>query len=116
MLDDHVDSLGNSSNIKPLAMSRRVVMPSGNIPNSEENASGLEEDGDFLDNGPQKQQQHGSEEVNDNKDIRILAICGKKIVIILASTKSTVGKLLTMSIKVALMKDGQDMNIKKIWI
>ncbi len=47
-------------------------------------------------------EQNGSEEVNDDKDIKVSAVRGKKITITTVSTILTGGKLLTASSKVTL--------------
>lgn len=55
MLDNLIDSSDDRSDTKPLAMSRQIVIPSGDIPNPGDNASSHKEDGDFLDDRPQEQ-------------------------------------------------------------
>lgn len=46
----------------------------------------------------------GSKEVDNNKDIRVSAIRGKKIITTTASTISVGGKLLMVSTKIILLK------------
>ncbi len=58
----------------------------------------------------------GSEEVDDDKDIRVLVVRDRKITIITASTIPASGKLSMASFKVTLPEGGQDMGVKKVWI
>lgn len=113
-LNDLIDSLDDSSNTKLLFMSRQIVVPSGNISDLGDNASGFKKNGDFLGDGLQRQQQYSSEEINDDKNVRIPAVKGRKITITTASAKPVVGKLLTASTKVVLIEDGRDVNVRKI--
>lgn len=86
-------------------MLRQIIIPSGNILNLEDNASGLEKDGSFLDNKPQEQQDCGNKKVDNKEDIKVPAIKGKKIAIIIASVKLAVGKQLTASTNVTLVEN-----------
>lgn len=52
--------------------------------------------------------------VNNNEDFRILAIKDKKVAITTISAKPAIQRLLTMSVKVVLVEDRQNLNIKKI--
>ena len=47
-------------------------------------------------------EQSGSEKVDDVKDIKVLAVRGRKIILTTTSAIPTGGKLLTVSIKVTL--------------
>ena len=47
-------------------------------------------------------EQNGSKKVNDNKDVKVLAIKGRKITIIIASTISAGGKMLIVLTKLTL--------------
>ena len=60
--------------------------------------------------------QSDSEEIDDNKDIKVSAIKGKKITTTTASAIFAGGKLLTISIKVTLPGGGQDVRVKIVWI
>lgn len=60
MLNNFINSLNNSSDIKLSAMLRGIVMSISNIPNLGDNASGLKEDGNFLDDKSPGQQQRSS--------------------------------------------------------
>lgn len=60
--------------------------------------------------------QSGNKKVNNNKNIIVLAIKISKVIIIIVSVKSVVEKLLSMSIKLVLVKDKQDINMTKVWI
>lgn len=57
---------------------------------------------------------NGSEKVDNNKNIRILAIKNKKVAITTLNAKLTIEKLLIVSTKVVLIKDGQDIYMRKI--
>lgn len=48
MLDNFIDSLDNSSDIKFLAMSIQIVMLNNDTPNPGNNASSLKKNKDFL--------------------------------------------------------------------
>lgn len=52
----------------------------------------------------------------DKEGVKVPAVRDRKIATITASAKPAVEKLLTVSIKVALVEDGQDVSMKKIWI
>lgn len=114
MLYNLVDSLDNSLGTEPLAMSRQIIVPSGNIPDPRDNASSFKENRDFLSDRPQEQQKHGSKEIDDDEDVKVLVIRGRKIAIITASTKPAVEKLLMASIKVTLREDERDVSMSKI--
>ncbi len=58
----------------------------------------------------------GSEEVDDDKDVRVSAVRGRKITTTTASAIPTSGKLSTASFKVTLPEGGQDVRVKKVWI
>lgn len=53
-------------------------------------------------------------QVDDNEKVRVLAFKSRKDTMTTIDTKLKGGKLLTISIKIALEKDEQDMNVKKI--
>lgn len=89
-------------------------MPNNDISDLRDSASSFKEDKDFLGDKPQGQQQHGSKKVDNDKDVRVLAVRDSKIITFMANAKLAVKKLLTASTKVALMENGQDMSIKKI--
>ncbi len=61
-------------------------------------------------------EQSDSEGANDNKDVKISAIRGRKIITITTSVIPASGKLLTISTKVTWPEDEQDMRVKKVWI
>ncbi len=56
----------------------------------------------------------GSEEVDDDKDVRVSAVRGRKITTTIASAIPAGGKLLTVSTKVILPEGVQDVRVKKI--
>ncbi len=58
----------------------------------------------------------GSENVDDNKDVRVSAVRGRKITTTTASAIPTGRKLSTASSKVTLAESGQDVRVKKVWI
>ena len=58
--------------------------------------------------------QSDSEEIDNNKDIRISIVRGRKIIITTASAIFVGGKLLMASTKKTLPKNEQDMKIKKV--
>ena len=60
--------------------------------------------------------QSSNEEVNDNKDVEVSIVKGKKIIITTISAIFADGKLSTTSTKIALPEDEQDVRVKKIWI
>lgn len=95
-------------------MSRQIIVASGDIPDHRDNTSGFKEDRVFLDDEPYGQQQRDSEEIDNNKNVNVPAIRGKKIVITIASAKRVVEKLLTVLTKVDLVEDKQDMSVIKI--
>ena len=49
--------------------------------------------------------QNGSKEVNNNKDVRVLPVRGRKITITTTTAIPAGGKLSTASIKVTLLED-----------
>lgn len=114
MFDNLVDSFDNSLDTKLLAISRQIIILNNDIPNLENNAKSLKKDRNFLDNGLQKQQQYSNEEVNNNKDVKVLMVKGRKIATTIASAKPVVKNLLTTLTKVALIEDSQDINVRKI--
>ena len=58
--------------------------------------------------------QSNSKKVDNNKDIRVLAVKNRKITITTISTIFVSGKLLIILIKVTLLKNEQDIKVKKI--
>lgn len=50
----------------------------------------------------------------NKENVKIPAIRNKKIVTIIINTKLVIEKLLTVSRKVVLVEDGQDVSVKKI--
>lgn len=114
MLNDFINSLDDTSDIKLPAMSRQIIISNNDIPSFKDYTSGLKEDRKFLDNRSYEKHQRGSEEINDNKNVRILVVKSKKITTIIRSIKLAFKKRLTMSIKVNLVENGQDVSIKKI--
>lgn len=87
-------------------MLSQIIVPTGDILDLRDNASSFEEDGNFLDDRLQEQHQRGSEEVDDNEDIRVLMIRGEKIVTSTASAKLPIGKLLMVLTKMILVENG----------
>lgn len=61
-------------------------------------------------------EQSGSEQVDNNEEVTVLAHKGKKVATTTAFAKPLDKKLLTTSAKRALTKDVRDVSIKKIWI
>ncbi len=61
-------------------------------------------------------EQGGSEEVDNNEDVRVLAVRGWKITTTIASAIPADGKMSTASSKVTLPEVGQDVRVKKVWI
>ena len=60
-------------------------------------------------------EQSGAEKVDDNKNVRILAVRGRKIITTTASAILVGGKLLTISTKMTLpVSGGHDVRVKKI--
>lgn len=59
-------------------------------------------------------EQSSSKRVNDNKDVRISVVKGKKITITTISVIFAGGKLLTILTKVTMLKGGQDERVKKV--
>ncbi len=59
-------------------------------------------------------EQIGSQKVNDDKDVRVSAVRGRKITTTTASVILAYGKLSTASFKVILPKSGQDVRVKKV--
>lgn len=55
-----------------------------------------------------------SEKVDNDKSIRWLAIKNKKVAITTINAKPTMRKLLIASTKVVLIKDGQDVSMRKV--
>lgn len=53
----------------------------------------------------ERMEQHSSEEINDNKNVRIRVVKGRKIAITTASAKPIIEKLLTVSTKMALLEN-----------
>lgn len=95
-------------------MSMQIIVLNGNIFDLRDNANSLRKNRNFLRDKPQRWQQHSGEKVNNNKDVRILVVKGRKITIIIISVKLIFGKLLMASTKIALVEDGQNGNISKI--
>lgn len=95
-------------------MSGQIIVLSDDISNLGDNTSGLKKDENFLVDRPQGPQQHSSEMVNENENVRVPLIRGRKIATITANAKPAVRKLLTMSIKMVLVEDRQDMSVSKI--
>lgn len=93
-LDNLIDSSDNSSNTNPPAILRQIVVLSNDIPSLRDNASGFKEDKNILDDGPQGD---NNKKVNDNEDVRILAVKSMKIATTIISAKPAVGKLWTVS-------------------
>ncbi len=60
--------------------------------------------------------QNGSEEVDDDKDVRVSVVRGRKITITTISVILVGGKLLMKSTKMTLLEDRQYIRVKKIWI
>ncbi len=60
--------------------------------------------------------QSGSEKVDDDKDIKVSAVRGRKITTTTASARPAGGKLLMASSKITLLEGEQDVRMKKIWI
>ncbi len=60
--------------------------------------------------------QSGSEEVDDDEDVRVSAVRDRKITTTIASAILVGGKLSTASSKVTLPEGGQDVRVKKVWI
>lgn len=58
--------------------------------------------------------QNSSEEVNENKDIRVSVIRSRKITITTLSAIPAGGKLSTASAKIISIKGGQDVRVKKV--
>ncbi len=61
-------------------------------------------------------EQSDSEEVDDNKDVRVSAVRGRKITTTTTSAIPAGGKLSIASIKVTLPKVVQNVRVKKVWI
>ncbi len=59
-------------------------------------------------------EQSVSEEIDDNEDVRVLIVRGKKIITTTASVILVSRKLSTASIKVTLPEVGQDIRVKKV--
>lgn len=55
-----------------------------------------------------------SEQIDDNKDVKILVVRRKKIAITTLGTKPAIEKLLMVSTKMAFAEDGQDVSVKKV--
>lgn len=60
--------------------------------------------------------QNGSKKIDDNKNIKIPVLKGRKIIITTANTISVCRKLLTALTTVILPECWQDVRVKKIWI
>ena len=54
MLDEFIDSLDNSLDIKPSAMLKQIIMPSRDILNLRDNSKSLEVNNDLLGNRIQR--------------------------------------------------------------
>lgn len=113
-LDNFIDDSDHNSDIEPPAILREIVVLSGNIPDLRDNPKSLKKDRDFLGNGPQKWQQRGSEGIDNDENIRIPVVRGRKIAIISASAKPGVRKKLMTSIKLALVENRWDISVNKI--
>ena len=62
-------------------------------------------------------EQSGAEEVDDDEDVRVSAVRGRKITTTTASTIPAGGRLSTASTKMTLpVSGGQDVRVKKVWI
>ena len=61
-------------------------------------------------------EQSGNEKVDDNKDVKVSAVKGRKITTTIASAISAGGKLSMASTKVILLENVQDVRVKKVWI
>ncbi len=59
-------------------------------------------------------EQNDSEEVDDDEDVRLLAVRGRKITITTASAIPASGKLSIASTKVTLPEGMQDVRVKKV--
>ncbi len=59
-------------------------------------------------------EQSDSEEVDDNKDVRVSAVKGRKITTTTTNAIPAGGKLLTVSSKMTLPESGQDVKVKKV--
>ncbi len=64
----------------------------------------------------ERTEQSGSEQVDDDEEVRVPALKGRKVAMTTAGAKPEGGKLLTASTRVALGKDGQDVSVRKVWI
>lgn len=95
-------------------MSRQIVVLSNDISDFRDSASSFKEDKDFLGDKPQGQQQRGSKKVDNDKDVRVPAVRDSKIITFMVNAKLAVKNLLTVSTKVALVENGQNVSIKKI--
>lgn len=58
----------------------------------------------------------GNKQIDNNQDIRILAVRNKKVAITILAKKLIIEKLLIVSTKMVLIKNKQDISIRKIWI
>ena len=58
--------------------------------------------------------QNSSKKINNNKDVRVLAVRGRKITITTVNIIPASEKLLTALIKVTLLEDRQNVRVKKI--
>ena len=61
-------------------------------------------------------EQSDSKEVNDNEDVKVSAVRGRKIIITIVSVIPAARKLSTTSTKETLLEGRQDVKVKKIWI
>lgn len=106
MLKNLVDSLDGSLNIELSAMSRQIVISNSNISSLGDNANAFKKNRNFLGNKPQRKEYYTNEKVNENKNVKVAVVKDRKIAIFTTSAKSIVEKLLIMSTKVLLIKDG----------
>lgn len=61
-------------------------------------------------------EQNDSEKVHDNKDVRVLAVRNKKIIISIVNTIPAGEKLLTTSTEMNLLEGGYNIRVRKVWI
>ena len=61
-------------------------------------------------------EQSGNEKIDNNKDIRVSAVRGRKITITTISVILASRKLSITSIKMTLPEGMQDVRVKKVWI
>ncbi len=59
-------------------------------------------------------EESSSEEVDDDEDVRVSTVRGRKITTTIANAIPAGGKLSTASSKVTLLEGGQDVRVKKV--